>query len=131
MKTNLELALECVVNVYHRYAMRHPMDDYLSKNEFSKLLKETAEPFLKNTVPPNTGTDSYIQQLFTKADANHDGRLKFTEFLTTLSLVAIDAHNRSHKDPGGDHGHGHGHDHGHDHDHGHGHGHGHGPGHRH
>uniref|UniRef100_A0A674GWZ9 EF-hand domain-containing protein n=1 Tax=Taeniopygia guttata TaxID=59729 RepID=A0A674GWZ9_TAEGU len=124
MKTDLELALECAVNIYHRYAVQRPVDDYLSKNEFSKLLKETAEPFL---------TDSYIQQLFTKADANHDGRLKFTEFLTTLSLVAIDAHNRSHKGPGDDHGHGHGHDHshGHGHDHGHDHGHGHGPGHRH
>uniref|UniRef100_A0A8C3UTL3 S100/CaBP-9k-type calcium binding subdomain domain-containing protein n=1 Tax=Catharus ustulatus TaxID=91951 RepID=A0A8C3UTL3_CATUS len=96
MKTDLELALECAVNVYHRYAMRRPMDDYLSRSEFSKLLRDTAEPFLK-------------------ADANRDGRLKFTEFLSTLSLVAIDAHNRSHEGPGGDHGH----DHGHDHSHGH------------
>ncbi|XP_023797564.1 protein S100-A7-like, partial [Cyanistes caeruleus] len=109
MKTDLELALECAINVYHRYAARRPIDDYLSKNEFSKLLKDTAEPFLRNTAPPNTSTDTYISQLFAKADANHDGRLKFTEFLTTLSLVAIDAHNRSHEGPGAGHGHGHGH----------------------
>ncbi|XP_059727101.1 protein S100-A12-like [Haemorhous mexicanus] len=115
MKTDLELALECAVNVYHRYAARQPVDDYLSLGEFSSLLKETAEPFLRNTVPPKTTMDSYIGQLFTKADANHDGRLKFTEFLTTLSLVAIDAHNRSHKSPGGDHGHHHGHGHSHRH----------------
>ncbi|XP_041876722.1 protein S100-A9-like [Corvus kubaryi] len=119
MKTDLELALECAINIYHQYAMRRPIDDYLSKNEFSKLLKETAQPFLQNTLPPNTTTDNYINQLFTKADANHDGRLKFTEFMTTLSLVAIDAHNRSHEGPG--HGHDHGHDHGHGPEHGHGH----------
>uniref|UniRef100_A0A8C0UDK7 S100/CaBP-9k-type calcium binding subdomain domain-containing protein n=1 Tax=Cyanistes caeruleus TaxID=156563 RepID=A0A8C0UDK7_CYACU len=41
MKTDLELALECAINVYHRYAARRPIDDYLSKNEFSKLLKDT------------------------------------------------------------------------------------------
>uniref|UniRef100_A0A8C9NC88 S100/CaBP-9k-type calcium binding subdomain domain-containing protein n=1 Tax=Serinus canaria TaxID=9135 RepID=A0A8C9NC88_SERCA len=100
MKTDLELALECAVNVYHRYAVRQPMDDYLSRGEFSSLLKETAEPFLRNTVPvrPRRG-----------------GIGGFTEFLTTLSLVAIDAHNRSHKSPGGDHGHDHGHGHSHRH----------------
>ncbi|XP_063277245.1 protein S100-A9-like [Prinia subflava] len=125
MKTDLELALECAVNVYHQYAVQRPVDDYLSKGEFSKLLKETAGPFLRNTAPPNTSTDRYIAQLFAKADANHDGRLKFTEFLTTLSQVAINAHNRSHEGPGGHHGHGPDHSHDHDHDHGH------GPGHRH
>ncbi|XP_051627053.1 protein S100-A9-like [Manacus candei] len=121
MKTDLELALECAVNVYHQYAvLNRPIDDYLSKTEFSKLLKETAKPFLNDTKPPNTSTDDYINQLFTKADGNHDGRLKFTEFMTTLNLVAINAHDRSHKGPGGDHDHGH--DHGHSHDHGHDHG---------
>uniref|UniRef100_A0A8D0EVU0 EF-hand domain-containing protein n=1 Tax=Strix occidentalis caurina TaxID=311401 RepID=A0A8D0EVU0_STROC len=86
MKTDLELALECIINIYHQYAIKNPIDDYLSRDEFSELLKET----------PNTSTDDYINTLFTRADGNHDGRLKFTEFLSTLSLVTIDAHNRSH-----------------------------------
>ena len=51
MKTDLELALECVVNIYHQYAIKYPIDDYLSKTEFSDLLKETAKPFLCNTMP--------------------------------------------------------------------------------
>lgn len=52
MKTDLELALECAVNVFHQYALlQRPIDDYLSKDEFSKLLKQTAEPFLRNTLP--------------------------------------------------------------------------------
>ncbi|KAM6190104.1 protein S100-A12-like [Sarcoramphus papa] len=118
MKTDLELALECVVNIYHQYAIKYPIDDYLNKGEFSDLLKETAKPFLYNTMPPNMSIDDYISKLFTRADHNHDGRLKFTEFLTTLNLVAIDAHNRSHQHPDAGHGHGHSHDHGHGHDHG-------------
>ncbi|XP_009929499.1 protein S100-A12-like [Opisthocomus hoazin] len=112
MKTDLELALECIVNVYHQYAMKKPIDDYLSKTEFSDLLKETAQPFLHNTLPPKTTVDDYIRKLFTKADHNRDGRLKFTEFLTTLSLIVIEAHKRSHQ---GHTSHDHGQDHGHDH----------------
>ncbi|KAM6395133.1 protein S100-A12-like [Rhynochetos jubatus] len=113
MKTDLELALECITNIYHQYAIKRPIDDYLSKTEFSMLLKENAKPFLHNTVPPNTPIDNYISRLFVRADHNRDGRLKFTEFLTTLVLVAIDAHNRSHQshrsdeehpDAGHDHG---------------------------
>ncbi|KAM9368500.1 protein S100-A12-like [Phaethornis superciliosus] len=117
MKTDLELALECIINIYHQYAIKNPLDDYLSKNEFSELLKKTAQPFLHNTLPPNTSVDDYINKLFTKADGNHDGRLKFTEFLTTLNLVVIEAHKRSHQ--GHDHGHSQDHSHDHDHDHGH------------
>ncbi|XP_009874754.1 PREDICTED: protein S100-A9-like [Apaloderma vittatum] len=124
MKTDLELALECIINIYHQYAVKRPIDDYLSKEEFSELLKKDAQPFLHNTMPPNTTVDDYIGKLYAKADSNHDGRLKFTEFLTTLNLVFIDAHNRSH---GRGHGHGHGHEHEHGHRHDHSHDHGHGP----
>ncbi|KAK4807692.1 hypothetical protein QYF61_019390 [Mycteria americana] len=112
MKTDLELALDCIINVYHQYAVKKPIDDYLSKDEFSALLKENAQPFLRNTVPPKTSINDYISKLFTRADANHNGRLKFTEFMTTLNRVFIDAHNRSHKHPAHPEG-------GHDHDHGH------------
>lgn len=51
MKSCLELALECVVGIYHQYAVRWPIDDYLSRREFSLLLKETAQPFLYDTKP--------------------------------------------------------------------------------
>ncbi|XP_065509910.1 protein S100-A9-like [Caloenas nicobarica] len=134
MKTDLELALECIVNIYHQYAVKSiPIDDYLNRTEFSQLLKENAEPFLHRTMTPNLSIDNYISQLFSRADKNRDGRLKFTEFLTTLSGVVIDAHERFHEyqkrnkqqpEAGQDHGHGHGHDHGHGHSHGHDHGHG-------
>ncbi|XP_009491269.1 protein S100-A12-like [Pelecanus crispus] len=123
MKTDLELALECVVNIYHQYAMKWPIDDYLNRTEFSMLLKETAKPFLHNTKPPNMSTDDYISSLFVRADRNRNGRLKFTEFLTTLSLVAIDAHNRFHQHPHASQGQGQ--DHVQDQSHGHGHSHGH------
>ncbi|KAM9264360.1 protein S100-A12-like [Morus bassanus] len=135
MKTDLELALECAINIYHHYAIKHPMDDYLSKTEFSELLKENAKPFLHNTMPSNMSVDDYINKLFTTADRNQNGRLKFTEFLTTLNLVVIDAHNRSHQHhgshdqhPGAGHDQDHGHDHGHGPDHGHDHGHDHSQG---
>lgn len=51
MKTDLELALECAINIYHHYAIKNPLDDYLSKAEFSQLLRDTAQPFLHRTAP--------------------------------------------------------------------------------
>ncbi|XP_069734674.1 protein S100-A12-like [Phaenicophaeus curvirostris] len=112
MKSDLELALECMVNIYHEYAPKdRPIDDYLNKREFSDLMRNNAQAFLADTRPPNTSEEDYIEKLFARADSDHDGCLRFTEFLTTLNLVYIDAHNRSHKHS--DVGHGHGHDHGH------------------
>ncbi|XP_006031077.3 protein S100-A9-like, partial [Alligator sinensis] len=114
-KTQLEKELDCIINIYHQYSFRNPMDDYLQKNEFKKLLREQAADFLKNTKPPKIPLEQYLEILFEKADKNHDGHIKFTEFLTTLARIAIDVHDSSHKDVPG-HGHGHSHD-------GHGHGH--------
>ncbi|KAM6106494.1 protein S100-A11-like [Pterocles gutturalis] len=125
MKTDLELALECVVNIYHQYALKcPPIDDYLNKYEFTMLLKETASPFLHSTMPPSVSIDDYINKLFDKADGNHNGRLKFTEFLKVLTCIAIDAHKRFHQCPGKSlekqPDAGHSHDHGKDQDPGHG-----------
>ncbi|XP_009556433.1 protein S100-A7-like isoform X2 [Cuculus canorus] len=108
MKSDLELALECIINIYHRYAPKdYPMDDYLNKREFTDLMKNNAQTFLTDTRPPNSSVEDYIDKLFARADSNHDGRLKFTEFLNTMSLIYIDAHNRSHKHSDAVHGHDH------------------------
>ncbi|XP_042296504.1 protein S100-A9-like [Sceloporus undulatus] len=136
MKTDLEKALDCMVNIFHQYCILNPIDDYLQMKEFEKLLKEQAQPFLKNTLPPNVTENAYIKQLFQKADKNKDGKLKFTEFMVVVGAALIEAHKRSH-DLSEGHGHGHGHSHSPDGGHGHGHshssddGHGHGPGHGH
>ncbi|XP_061461997.1 protein S100-A8-like [Rhineura floridana] len=97
MKTQLEKALECVVNIYHQYCILDPSDDYLQFKEFRKMMKEQAQPFLKDTTPPNLDQDAYIQQLFNKADKDNSGYLKFTEFLQVLGATLKDAHDRSHK----------------------------------
>ncbi|XP_025973895.2 protein S100-A12 [Dromaius novaehollandiae] len=118
MKTDLELALDCAVNIYHQYAVKKPLDDYLDRGEFKALLTDNAKPFLAHTTPPGLDRDVYINQLFNRADRNRNGRLKFTEFLTTLILIFIEAHKRSHQHPNEPgHGHEHGHKHGHDHGH--------------
>ncbi|XP_020666471.2 protein S100-A12 [Pogona vitticeps] len=118
MKTLMEQGLECVVNIFHQYCFgKHP-DDYLQPGEFKKMLKEQAQPFLKDTTPDGVSQDAYIDQLFKKADRDHNGKLKFTEVIVVVAGALIDAHNRSH-------GHEHGHGHGHSHDDGHGHGHSH------
>ena len=121
----MEQAFECTVNIFHQYALLRPIDDYLQLEEFKKLMKEQASIFLKDTTPSGVDENTYIKQLFQKADKDHNGNMKFTEFVTVLGLALIDAHNRSHQLGEGGHGHGHSHGDGHGHSHGDGHGHGH------
>ncbi|XP_063002063.1 protein S100-A9-like [Elgaria multicarinata webbii] len=115
MKTQLEKALECVVDIYHRYCILDPQDDFLQFKEFRKLMKEQAQPFIKDTKPSNLDEEAYIKQLFQQADTDQNNCLKFTEFLYVFGEALNDTHNRSH-DLGEDHGHSHGppgHSHGH------------------
>ncbi|XP_054853454.1 protein S100-A12-like [Eublepharis macularius] len=116
-KTQLEKALDCVVNVYHQYCILNPVDDYLQIKEFQKMMKEQAQPFIRNTIPPGVSQDAYIKQIFQRADRDKNGSVKFTEFLYVLGACLEEAHHRSH-DLGDDHksgqkpsGHGHGHSH--------------------
>ncbi|XP_015269604.1 PREDICTED: protein S100-A12-like [Gekko japonicus] len=124
MKTKMEQAMECVVNVYHQYCILDPVDDYLHPKEFQKLMKEQAQPFLKNTMPPSDDQNSYIEKLFQQADKDKNGYLKFTEWLYVIGKTLNEAHERSHnlddddsKTPGHGHGHSHGPGHGHGHSH--------------
>ncbi|KAJ6656939.1 hypothetical protein lerEdw1_002940 [Lerista edwardsae] len=101
MKTELERSCDCVVRIYHQYAILDPIDDYLHFKEFKKLMKEQAQFFLKDTTPVHflqfrTTEDTYLQKLFDEADQDKTGYLKFSEFLSVLNLIQTDVHNRSH-----------------------------------
>ncbi|XP_062821140.1 protein S100-A9-like isoform X1 [Anolis carolinensis] len=111
MKTDMEKAMACVVDIFHQYCILSPIDDYLQRAEFDKLMKEQAQPFLKKTQPPNLDQKAYLDQLFKKADKNHDAKLKFTEWATVLGLALNEAHDRSHDlgSDGGSGGHCHSH----------------------
>nr|XP_056709492.1 protein S100-A9-like [Euleptes europaea] len=101
MNTQLEQAFECVVNVYHQYCILDPVDDYLHLNEFQMLMKEQAQPFLRDTKPPYLSENEFIRQLFQQADRDQNNYLKFTEFLLVFAALLNDAHDKSH-DVGGD-----------------------------
>uniref|UniRef100_A0A8B9QS72 EF-hand domain-containing protein n=1 Tax=Apteryx owenii TaxID=8824 RepID=A0A8B9QS72_APTOW len=85
MKTDLELALDCAINIYHQYSVKKPLDDYLSRGEFRALLTENAKPFLTNTKPVRA-------KLFKETDINKDRELSFEEFCIVLAKVTDDAH---------------------------------------
>ncbi|KAM6330925.1 protein MRP-126-like [Alca torda] len=107
MKTDLELALECAINIYHQYAVRQPIDDYLSKNEFSELLKENAKPFLHNTVPlliekqlvnylKHVRNKATIDQIMKDLDTNGDAQICFSEMMLLITRVTIATHEHLH-----------------------------------
>nr|XP_060613975.1 protein S100-A7-like [Anolis sagrei ordinatus]XP_060614101.1 protein S100-A7-like [Anolis sagrei ordinatus] len=111
MRTDMENAMVCMVDIFHQYSVLKPTDDYLQKAEFQKMMKEQAGEFLKRTMPPNLDINGYIEQLFKKADKNNDQKLKFTEWLVVMVLALNDYHRRSHE-LGSDGGSGHCHSHG-------------------
>ncbi|CAM5174626.1 unnamed protein product [Eretmochelys imbricata] len=97
MTSNLEKALNDIIEVYHKYSESQcSEDDYLQKDEFKKLLKKEANSFLKCTLPYGMKEDDYIEDLFQKANKNKNEYLHFEEFVTTLAKLAIHAHNMSH-----------------------------------
>ncbi|XP_077180372.1 protein S100-A12-like [Paroedura picta] len=121
MKTKLEQAMVCVVDIFHQYCLLKKIDDNLQFKEFRKLMQEQGQQFMNDTMPPNLDQEAYIKQLFQEADKNKDGNVKFTEFLCTFARFLDNAHHRSHNLDEGEKtsGHGHGHAHGHGHGHSH------------
>uniref|UniRef100_A0A663M6D0 EF-hand domain-containing protein n=1 Tax=Athene cunicularia TaxID=194338 RepID=A0A663M6D0_ATHCN len=86
MKTDLELALECVINIYHQYGKL----DLLNFNDFKTLLTEQAPTFL--------GYRNKTHSIFKETDLNKDKELTFEEFTIVLAKVTDDAHRIIHKD---------------------------------
>ncbi|XP_040395109.1 protein S100-A8-like [Cygnus olor] len=89
----LEMALNAIVDVYHRYSIRKGELDLLNFNEFNTLLKEQAPTFLEAC---NRNRSGYLQELFKETDLNKDKELSFEEFTIVLSKVADDAHRIMH-----------------------------------
>ncbi|XP_068519023.1 protein S100-A8-like [Anas acuta] len=89
----LEMALNAIVDIYHRYSIRKGEIDLLDFKEFNTLLNEQAPTFLAAC---NRNRPGYLQELFKETDLNKDKELSFEEFTIVLSKVADDAHRIMH-----------------------------------
>ncbi|XP_042299760.1 protein S100-A12-like [Sceloporus undulatus] len=105
-QTQMERALEDIINKFHAFSVRVGHFDTLTQKELSQLIHRELPNWLKDQKNPKA-----IEELFKKLDQNKDKQLSFGEFMVFICQVAIATHEHIH--------HEHPHDHDHDHKHGH------------
>ncbi|XP_072702586.1 protein S100-A8-like [Ciconia boyciana] len=89
----LEMALKTVMDVYHHYSIGEGKPDFLSFNDFKKLLTEQAPIFLQAC---NRKNPNYLKNLFSETDLNKDREVAFEEFTMVLAKLSDDAHRLMH-----------------------------------
>ncbi|XP_042294867.1 protein S100-A12-like [Sceloporus undulatus] len=91
--SQMEIAIEAIINIFHQYSVRKPHPDKLSKGETKQLIEKELAGFLKNQVNP-----AGIEALFKELDQDQDKELSFEEFMQLITKVSIDTHTNLHKE---------------------------------
>nr|XP_020666408.1 protein S100-A12-like [Pogona vitticeps] len=91
--TQLEIAFETVINVFHQYSVLKPHPDKLSKGETKQLMEKELPEFLKKQVNPKG-----IEELFKDLDTNKDQDITFKEFMGMATQVLIATHTNLHNE---------------------------------
>ncbi|CAM2108349.1 protein S100-A12 [Caretta caretta] len=94
--SELEKAIETIINIFHQYSVRIGHWDTLAKKELKQLIDRHLVNFLK------TQKDhSAIDSLFKELDKNKDQQLSFGEFMILITRVTIATHEHIHQEEGG------------------------------
>ncbi|CAM4620711.1 protein S100-A12-like isoform X2 [Lepidochelys kempii] len=94
--SELEKAIETIINIFHQYSVRIGHWDTLAKKELKQLIDRHLVNFLK------TRKDhSAIDSLFKELDKNKDQQLSFGEFMILITRVTIATHEHIHQEEGG------------------------------
>ncbi|EHB09074.1 Protein S100-A8 [Heterocephalus glaber] len=88
METEMEKALNQVIEVYHKYSLAQGNPHALYKSDLKKLLTTECPQYTKK----KTAT-----AWFKQFDINEDGAVNFQEFLPLVMKVSLRAHEESHK----------------------------------
>ncbi|NWI22021.1 M126 protein, partial [Crypturellus soui] len=111
--SELEKAIDTIIDVFHQYSRREGDKDTLTKAEMKLLLEKQLANYLRNVK-----TQSSLDQIFKDLDVNKNQQLSFGEVMMLLVRVTIATHEHLHfcEDKQGQ---GHGHQHLHEHQHQH------------
>ncbi|XP_074118202.1 protein S100-A8 [Sminthopsis crassicaudata] len=92
MVTKLEGAVNCLVEVFHKYSLTSGHYHTLSKEKFQKLIETEIPEVLTNPKDPKT-----VEKVLKEVDSNKDNMLNFEEFLFLATRLLVDAHDASHE----------------------------------
>ncbi|ELW47337.1 Protein S100-A7 [Tupaia chinensis] len=88
--TEAEKMLLGLLNLYHKYTQD---SDAMNKPALLKMMTENFPTFL---MACERKSPNFFEKFFKKKDANHDEKINFSEFLSSVAAIATDLHNQSH-----------------------------------
>ncbi|XP_050786999.1 protein S100-A12-like [Gopherus flavomarginatus] len=94
--SELEKAIETIINIFHQYSVRVGHFDTLTKGELKQLIDRNLVNFLKRQKDQTS-----IDSLFRDLDKNRDQQLSFGEFMVLITRVTIATHEHIHQEEGG------------------------------
>ncbi|XP_007946780.1 protein S100-A8 [Orycteropus afer afer] len=89
MLTDLENAMDSLIDVYHKYSLVQGNYHALYRDDLKKLLENEAPTYLKKK-----DADAWFKEL----DINTDGAINFQEFLIMVIKMGVIAHEDIHKE---------------------------------
>ncbi|KAM5257149.1 protein S100-A8 [Ctenodactylus gundi] len=89
MPTELENALDSIIDVYHNYSLETGNHHAIYKNDLKRMLATECPQYTKNK-----DADTWFKEL----DVNNDGAVNFQEFLVFVIKVGLAAHEDIHKE---------------------------------
>uniref|UniRef100_A0A8C3VSX5 Protein S100-A8 n=1 Tax=Catagonus wagneri TaxID=51154 RepID=A0A8C3VSX5_9CETA len=89
MLTDLESAINSLIEVFHRYSLVKGNYHTLYRDDLKKLLETECPKYMKKK-----DADTWFREL----DINMDGGVNFEEFLILVIKVGVQAHEDIHKE---------------------------------
>ncbi|XP_006751338.1 protein S100-A8 [Mirounga angustirostris] len=89
MLTELESAMNSLIDVYHKYSLEKGNYHALYRDDLKKLLETECPQYMKKK-----DADTWFKEL----DINSDGAINFEEFLILVIKAGVDAHKEIHKE---------------------------------
>ncbi|NWI71434.1 M126 protein, partial [Todus mexicanus] len=90
--SELEKAMDVIIDVFHQYSRREGDRDTLTKNELKLLIEKQLANYLKHV--KNQAT---IDQIMKDLDVNKDKQLSFNEVMMLIIRVTIATHDHLHE----------------------------------
>ncbi|XP_068189124.1 protein S100-A1-like [Antennarius striatus] len=84
MPSELEIAMESLILVFHRYASRDGKESTLSKRDLKDLMENELSNFLKCQKDPEA-----VDKIMKDLDVNSDGHVDFEEFVSLVVGLSI------------------------------------------
>ncbi|XP_004693688.1 PREDICTED: protein S100-A1 [Condylura cristata] len=84
MSSDLETAMETLINVFHTYSGKEGDKYKLSKKEFKELLQAEFAGFLDSQKDSET-----VDKLMKELDENEDGEVDFQEYVVLIAALTV------------------------------------------